>query len=673
MPARPFTSSTTGALTLKLLAALLLAASAAIVARAQEPSKTSDTAVEQSATAVGQQSDARTAASAPYSDRSSAAVSPLTYGSITGRVVSDDGRPLSNVNVFLHAVGSSVPSGPKIGTTDNNGRFEFKNLASASYTIQMSVPGYVRVSDVDEESERSERTERTYYRLGDNINLTMTKGGVITGTVTDAAGHGVVAKRVRALRVRDASGKPQRTGSFFRETQTDDRGVYRLWGLEPGSYVVSVGNNSRFNDFMIPFNEDAPTYYPSATRDGATEVPVRYGDEHSSIDIRYRSERGRRVSGTLSGATESNTAFSDLNVSLIHTASGLVDDMDYVRSGAGNSFAFNGVSDGEYDLIARRGFGPNSAASPPLRIKVKGADITGLQLVLSPLGTITGRVVMEAAAAAPPPSCEEKTEGRQAARQRALEEAVVLLRLADTQSERPRPTLPTSLESQPKSDGEFVFGGLQPGRYRLDARLPDERWYVHSITTPGRSAPSKTTRAATAARAPKSSDAAAPPAPAQRAASTGGSPATDGAVSIGQGTQQATGIRITLASGAAKLSGRVLPSVEGSTLPPRLRLYLVPREAERADDYLRFGDTSVRSDGTFTLANLAPGRYWLLARPAPDTEANDLPALPLAWNAESRADLRRRAEAAQQEIELQPCAQLTNTTVRYAPPASPGK
>ncbi len=111
-----------------------------------------------------------------------------------------------------------------------------------------------------------------------------------------------------------------------------------------------------------------------------------------------------------------------------------------------------------------------------------------------------------------------------------------------------------------------------------------------------------------------------------------------------------------------------MPSIEGGALPPRLRLYLVPREAERADDVLRFAETSVRSDGTFTLSNLAPGRYLLLARHVPDADTSDTAPVPLAWNTEARAELRRQAEAARQEIELLPCRQLTDVTVRYAPP-----
>jgi Carboxypeptidase regulatory-like domain len=640
--ARLFRASATSGLTIKLLIVSLLLLAATSVAHAQEPVKSS----------------AATTATT---------TAPTGYGTITGRLTSDDGRPLSNVTVFLSALGNTVPSPPRAGATDASGRFEFRNLPSGAYIIQTSVPGYVRLRGADEEGEPR---ERTYYRIGDSVNLTMTRGGAITGTVTDAAGRPLVAIRVRALRVRDASGKPLRANTLTRETQTDDRGVYRAWGLEPGSYLVSAGNNSQFFDLQLSASEDTPTYYPSATRDGATEVSVRYGEEQSGIDIRFRNERGRRVSGTLSGAIESGGNYGDINVSLIHTASGLTDEISYVRGGESSSFSFSSVADGEYDLIARRGFGQDSAASEPLHIKVRGADITGLQLVLAPLGTISGRLSMEAPATAPPaPGCQEKPKGPPA-RQGALEETVIVARVADRSQERLRSTRPRNSDAQPRSDGEFLLGSLQPGRYRLDARLPDERWYVRAITTASRTGASRSARSANTAARPQGSSAAGAASSAPRAASAGSALSSDGSIVIGQGTQ-ATGIRITLASGAAKLAGRVLPGVEGAALPSRLRLYVVPREPERADDLLRFAETDIRRDGTFTLANLAPGRYWLLARPAPapDPEANETaPPLPLAWNTEARADLRRQSEAARQEVELQPCQQMTDVTVRYAPP-----
>jgi hypothetical protein len=62
---------------------------------------------------------------------------------------------------------------------------------------------------------------------------------------------------------------------------------------------------------------------------------------------------------------------------------------------------------------------------------------------------------------------------------------------------------------------------------------------------------------------------------------------------------------------------------------------------------------------------LSPGKYWLLARAVPDSEPNDKPARPAAWDAAERAKLRREAEAAKIVIELKPCQRIRDYALRY--------
>jgi len=93
--------------------------------------------------------------------------------------------------------------------------------------------------------------------------------------------------------------------------------------------------------------------------------------------------------------------------------------------------------------------------------------------------------------------------------------------------------------------------------------------------------------------------------------------------------------------------------------------HLAPAEPEARDKALRFAETRVESDGQFSFGNLAPGKYWLLARPIPDYEPNEKPTRPAAWDAAERAKLRREAEAANVVIELKPCQRLSGYVLRY--------
>lgn len=70
----------------------------------------------------------------------------------------------------------------------------------------------------------------------EEINFSLVRGGVITGKVTDADGRAVIQQPVHIFlsEVFD-QGSPKR--QFFPTTvaQTDDRGVYRKYGLRAGS------------------------------------------------------------------------------------------------------------------------------------------------------------------------------------------------------------------------------------------------------------------------------------------------------------------------------------------------------------------------------------------------------------------------------------------------------
>ena len=62
-----------------------------------------------------------------------------------------------------------------------------------------------------------------------------------------------------------------------------------------------------------------------------------------------------------------------------------------------NAFAIYGVPDGEYEIIARS-VNINifeSFSSSPRRVTVKGADVTGIELRLSPMASIAGRTCSE--------------------------------------------------------------------------------------------------------------------------------------------------------------------------------------------------------------------------------------------------------------------------------------
>ena len=262
-----------------------------------------------------------------------------TTGSITGSVVNESGQPLTGVAVFVRDINAGGAG--RSSTTDAEGNFRINGLGPALYYVTAHLPAYVtRPADT--------LLPANHYRIGDTVRIEMFRGGVVTGTVINAAGEPVIGVRVRATMIRNAKGETPRIAAFASsERTTDDRGIYRLFGLPPGTFLVSAGGGGFPPTFALnPYESDLPTYAPSSTRDNASEVSVRAGEE-TTADIRYRGESGHSVSGSVTLSGPSNVSISLTAVGSV-TPTGTTFQMPGVRG-----FAFQGVGDGEYDIVAQ--------------------------------------------------------------------------------------------------------------------------------------------------------------------------------------------------------------------------------------------------------------------------------------------------------------------------------
>jgi hypothetical protein len=553
-------------------------------------------------------------------------------GTIKGRVVSDSGQALANVNITLFPI-SAMQAQRRMAGTDEDGRFEIDDLAPATFSIVPSAPGYVLPWAAN---------QRRYYRIGDEVTLTMIKGGVITGMVRNAAGEPVVGVMVSPMRVRDAEGKPSLRGGNARDKMTDDRGIYRIYGLEPGAYLISAGGRSDFyTGGLNKYAEDVKTFHPSSTRETATEVMVQNGQEVSGIDINYRGDKGRTISGTVANIAplSENTTIS---VSLIHAASSVFETSTLVMIREGHpGFALYGVADGEYLIRAER-LGQNNEknqyASPPRRVSVKGNDVSGIELALAPMASLSGVVVLEQTSVSKGKApCEKQ-------RLATLEETFLMFR-KDSKNESPEQKwLNAGATVMLNEKGEFSANRLSAGSYRLAADLPSETWYIKSQSL---------------STAPKSNQ------PNYRNQQLSEVAAKGIALRAGE---QVAGLTITIAEGAASLSGVVRAASEREALPPRLRVYLVPAEREQANEVLRFFQAEVPFDGAFSFSNLPPGKYWVLARLGNEESLSDNLYRPMYWDLEGRAQLVKEAAAENSVLELQPCKKITDFTLRHGVP-----
>ncbi len=569
-------------------------------------------------------------------------------GSIKGRVIGDDGQPLANIPVVaipfgraaVRRQGPGAPTAmPSQAVTDDEGNFEFVNLLPASYAISASTPGYVAPLP-EAASEGEEENRSNLYRNGEVANIILVKGGVITGKVHNANGEALTGVSVSAIRIGNLNGEADELSAargMARSWRTDDRGMYRIYGLMPGTYIVQAGQMGQGRGpaaSLSPYRDDAPTYYPSSARDAAIQLPVRPGDELAGIDIRYRADKGRSVGGKVilaqttnkaanqAGNPPNNSDFSatEIRLSLAGTDSVVATTVQMDRSQT-SGFAFYNIPDGEYEISARRSGGANESdsVSENRHVSVRSADVAGIQLGLTPLALLSGKVVVEKAAANSAAACPSPRH--------SFTEEILLMAQREEATSKTRQAGPQR-PIAPFASGDFLFRNLEAGRWRLAVRLPDENWYVRSIAT-------ATPTASTAVRKPATTAAATP--------NIGRSGA------LLKAGEKLTGVTVTIAEGAAGLKGSLPDASKG-----KQQIHLIPAEKENADDVLRYAQTNTTGEGTFQFKHIAPGRYLLLAKPVKEDSAK------LSWDAAQRAVLRKEAEAAGNTIELAACQRASD-------------
>ncbi len=542
-------------------------------------------------------------------------------GVITGRVLTEAGTPLIDAQVSVRRV-SEAAAASRRWRTDEAGNFRVENLKAGKHLVEVFAWGYLP---------QPGEAGKQFCQAGESLIFIMKKGGVITGKVTTTDGGVVIGARVKPIRVRDREGRSVQERVAGREVMTDDRGIYRLFGLESGSYLVVVQGGIYYGAANI-ISDEARIYYPSSLRATAAEVFLFDGQETAGIDIQYRNEKGRAISGSVSGL-KGNDPYIQAEIKLVQMTTGAIENSANVSStSTSRAFALYGVLDGEYYLIGETvGNVVDFDASLPQRIIVRGEDITGVQVRLQPLGSITGVAKVEAfTQSGKARLCKEKSAAK-------LSETIIALRREEKSNDQERFDSKLFLPAPqvPDEKNEFRITNLYAGLYRLESILPTEDWYVRSLTLP----------------------------PVTRQTHD----AMREGITLKFG-EQVSGLTLTLAEGAAGLRGKVKPQKTGEELPHRLFVTLFPAEKDSFDDVARFADAKVQSDGSFALTNIAPGRYNILFNVTPAEATEESLIQKKWWSVEGRKMLREQAANYQLTIDLQPCQLINNYLLEFPTP-----
>jgi len=316
-------------------------------------------------------------------------------GSITGRITID-GKPRPGIVIVAQPEDATERGAVAKATTDEDGRFRLTGVVEGRYKIAPStptliVPGETRFGTAGKVVTLAEG------EVIEGVDLALASGGVITGRITDADGRPVIAARVTLTRIAEPNNKFGYYWSDPSLAETDDRGVYRIYGLPAGRYTVSVGG---FGESVMAGGGRAysRTFHPDVTDETQAKiVEVAAGSEAADVDIKLgRPVQTHVIAGRL---VDAETGRAVPNV--LFSYGPLSDDARLeagfssgLRSDDKGEFRIEGARPGRYTVFAmsedQSGF-----YSEPVNFEVKHADVTGLEINLLRGASISGRAVIE--------------------------------------------------------------------------------------------------------------------------------------------------------------------------------------------------------------------------------------------------------------------------------------
>ena len=317
-------------------------------------------------------------------------------GSVSGRVtIKDKGVP--GVVVGLRkGEGIVTPLEPYLrATTDQDGFYRIANVAPGNYSISPSAPAFVGVL-------KDPKFKNVLLGEDENIegiNFALVRGGVITGRVTDADGRPVIEQMVNVYSAEmvEKAG-PDRPIFAESSDQTDDRGIYRIFGLKAGRYKVAAGRTE--DAFNPTLNQDRAIYrqvfHPDTSEQAkAIVIEVTEGSETNNVDIAL----GRAMQTfSASGLVIDNEKSLPMPYLRLGVQRRNGQRIEYVSTQASSNgrgeFVIEGLIPGKYGIYVL----PQSSGdmrAEAVSFDIIDQNIDGLTVRLSKGASLTGVVVLE--------------------------------------------------------------------------------------------------------------------------------------------------------------------------------------------------------------------------------------------------------------------------------------
>jgi hypothetical protein len=293
--------------------------------------------------------------------------------------------------------------------TDSEGHFRLFGLGPGQYQVMVMAPTLTAAEAPTSPIPgpfASGTTKMIVLAPGESvedIDIKLVRGGVITGRLKDGDGKPVVEQRV-SLQPVDENGGPLRVPTSLPYIQqmylTDDRGIYRIYGLPAGHYKLSAGTDPSRGSMSLSGRASYPqTFYPDATDAAkATVIDLSEGGEATNIDIQL----GRRAE-TFTATGRIINADSGQPLGGIRFMWGPAPKAQPYFSGfigglitnSRGEFRIDGMEPGRYGVSLAPEVESGNFYSDPAFFEITDADVSNVEVKAMSGLSINGVVVLE--------------------------------------------------------------------------------------------------------------------------------------------------------------------------------------------------------------------------------------------------------------------------------------
>ncbi len=483
---------------------------------------------------------------------------------VSGRVILN-GKPLSGVMVeFLpeRRPGQAGRVEPLHAVADEQGSYHITGIPEGSYRVKILPNEYLIVVG----SPYPMRQKLINVAEGEKVeqfDLVLKRGGVITGRVSDASGRPIAGQEIKLTLISDNGKRQLSSYNSARVTMTDEQGVYRIFPLPEGRYLVSAGMTPPMG---IGTQASRDVYYPHTYHPGVSDpsrasvVAVSEGAETAGVDILIAEVmKTYEIKGRVVNA-ETGNPVEGIQISYTgHGKDGGVfwpPSRQETRSNAEGEFQFQGLLPGKYNVYPITDRASGYFGDPALCEITDGA-VDGVEIKLGTGGSVSGTVIIEGA----------NDPLSLAARAKLLQIRI------KSPVKTPQGVAYEGAAARVNADGSFRLAPVRPGKAKFYTEPSYDGFWLQRIELDGTIIP-------------------------------------DG-LEIGPG-ENLSNVRVIVGYGSLKLRGEV--KVIGGDLPPHIQISVsIHRVNVPGSGYMQ---SASDERGRFVFSNLIPGEYGLQMAPS---------------------------------------------------------